>query len=95
MLADSHRYRISTKNYIKIGQAVSKEYGNENCDTRILYNRYESHVKGGESIAIFKIMIKISIFCHYVQKNFVYILRFYIVHNNNNLLYNTISLGWV
>uniref|UniRef100_A0A2H1VLR6 SFRICE_020649 n=1 Tax=Spodoptera frugiperda TaxID=7108 RepID=A0A2H1VLR6_SPOFR len=30
MLADSHRYRISTKNFIKIGQAVSEEYGNEN-----------------------------------------------------------------
>ena len=39
MLADSHRYRISTKNFIKIGQAVSEEYGNENCDTRILYIR--------------------------------------------------------
>ena len=39
MLADSHRYRISTKKIIKIGQAVSEEYGNENCDTRILYIR--------------------------------------------------------
>ena len=37
MLADTHRYRISTKNFIKIGQAVSEEYGNENCDTKILY----------------------------------------------------------
>jgi len=35
MLADSHRYRISTKNFIKIGQAVSEEYGNENCEMAI------------------------------------------------------------
>ena len=39
MLANSQTYSICSQNYIKIGQAVSEEYGNENCDTRILYIR--------------------------------------------------------
>lgn len=43
MLDDFQIYRISTKNFIKIGQAVSEEYRFENCDMRILY-RFKTHL---------------------------------------------------
>lgn len=40
-MADSHMYPIWTHNFIKIGQALSQEFGNKNNHTKILYIRYK------------------------------------------------------
>lgn len=40
-MADPHKYPISTHNFIKIGQALSQEFGNKDDHTKILYIRYK------------------------------------------------------
>ena len=67
MLADSQTYSICSENFIKIGQAVSEEYGNENCDTKILYIRrlFIPGVFSNRCLTLFNIGPWITAFCIY------------------------------
>lgn len=62
MLADSQTYLICSQKFKGIVQAVSEKYGNEHCDTKILY-------KISESIEIVEIEKFLTNFEPLLQKN--------------------------